>query len=248
MINGMLLLIVTLLVLLVAVGGRRGLSIFMSLLLNTLVLFISVVLMAGGFSPVWVAAIAGMLILAATIFLTNSNMDVAGPAFVAAIIVMLGLLALVFVVVVHSHAAGFGAEDSEDLEGLEVTIGIRFQQIMMAASLLSTLGAIAEAAIAVSAGINELDVERNHEGIVQMGREIIGTAINTLFFGFFGGFAGLFVWFTQLKYPLWEVFNNKIFVAELLTVLFSVIAVILTVPVTTWVVGHRARAGREQKG
>ncbi|WP_054651201.1 YibE/F family protein [Lacticaseibacillus pantheris] len=246
--NGMLLLIVTLLVLLVAVGGRRGLSIFMSLLLNTLVLFISVVLMAGGFSPVWVAAIAGMLILAATIFLTNSNMDVAGPAFVAAIIVMLGLLALVFVVVVHSHAAGFGAEDSEDLEGLEVTIGIRFQQIMMAASLLSTLGAIAEAAIAVSAGINELDVERDHEGIVQMGREIIGTAINTLFFGFFGGFAGLFVWFTQLKYPLWEVFNNKIFVAELLTVLFSVIAVILTVPVTTWVVGHRARAGREQKG
>nr|WP_288761894.1 YibE/F family protein [uncultured Lacticaseibacillus sp.] len=248
MINGMLLLIVTLLVLLVAVGGRRGLSIFMSLLLNTLVLFISVVLMAGGFSPVWVAAIAGMLILAATIFLTNSNMDVAGPAFVAAIIVMLGMLALVFVVVVHSHAAGFGAEDSEDLEGLEVTIGIRFQQIMMAASLLSTLGAIAEAAIAVSAGINELDVERDHEGIVQMGREIIGTAINTLFFGFFGGFAGLFVWFTQLKYPLWEVFNNKIFVAELLTVLFSVIAVILTVPVTTWVVGHRARAGREQKG
>ncbi|WP_353954419.1 YibE/F family protein [uncultured Lacticaseibacillus sp.] len=246
--NGMLLLIVTLLVLLVAVGGRRGLSIFMSLLLNTLVLFISVVLMAGGFSPVWVAAIAGMLILAATIFLTNSNMDVAGPAFVAAIIVMLGMLALVFVVVVHSHAAGFGAEDSEDLEGLEVTIGIRFQQIMMAASLLSTLGAIAEAAIAVSAGINELDVERDHEGIVQMGREIIGTAINTLFFGFFGGFAGLFVWFTQLKYPLWEVFNNKIFVAELLTVLFSVIAVILTVPVTTWVVGHRARAGREQKG
>lgn len=248
MIDGMLLLIVTLLVLLVAVGGRRGLSIFMSLLINTLVLFISVVLMAGGFSPVWVAAIAGMLILAATIFLTNSNMDVAGPAFVAAIIVMLGLLALVFVVVVHSHAAGFGAEDSEDLEGLEVTIGIRFQQIMMAASLLSTLGAIAEAAIAVSAGINELDVERDHEGIVQMGREIIGTAINTLFFGFFGGFAGLFVWFTQLKYPLWEVFNNKIFVAELLTVLFSVIAVILTVPVTTWVVGHRARAGREQKG
>lgn len=248
MINGMLLLIVTLLVLLVAVGGRRGLSIFMSLLLNTLVLFISVVLMAGGFSPVWVAAIAGMLILAATIFLTNSNMDVAGPAFVAAVIVMLGMLALVFVVVVHSHAAGFGAEDSEDLEGLEVTIGIRFQQIMMAASLLSTLGAIAEAAIAVSAGINELDVERDHEGIVQMGREIIGTAINTLFFGFFGGFAGLFVWFTQLKYPLWEVFNNKIFVAELLTVLFSVIAVILTVPVTTWVVGHRARAGREQKG
>nr|WP_225353567.1 YibE/F family protein [Lacticaseibacillus thailandensis] len=47
---------------------------------------------------------------------------------------------------------------------------------------------------------------------------------------------------------LWEVFNNKIFVAELLTVLFSVVAVVLTVPVTTWVVGRRARAGRAQKG
>ncbi|KRM88426.1 hypothetical protein FD19_GL000723 [Lacticaseibacillus thailandensis DSM 22698 = JCM 13996] len=244
----MLLLVLALLVLLVAVGGKRGLSIFMSLILNSLVLMISVILMAGGFSPVWVAAVAGLLILAATIFLTNSDINVAGPAFVSAIIVMLGLLVLVLVVVIHSHAAGFGAEDSEDLEGMELLIGVRFQQIMIAASLLSTLGAIAEAAIAVAAGINELDVERDHAGIVRMGREIIGTAINTLFFGFFGGFAGLFIWFSQLKYPLWEVFNNKIFVAELLTVLFSVVAVVLTVPVTTWVVGRRARAGRAQKG
>lgn len=65
---------------------------------------------------------------------------------------------------------------------------------------------------------------------------IIGTAITTLFFGFFGSFLGLFAWFMQLHYSFATVVNDALFVGELMQVLFAVIAVILTVPITMWVV------------
>ncbi|WP_127849817.1 YibE/F family protein [Lacticaseibacillus hulanensis] len=243
--NSMLTLILALAVLMVLVGGHQGLRSFFGLMVNAIVLLVSVILMAGGFNPVIVGVIAAVVILAATIFLSSADVQVAGPAFVSALIVMFALVAVIIGVLTISHTAGFGAEDGEELEGMSTALGVSFPAIAMAAGLISTLGAVAEAAIAVAAGINELDVERDWQGILQMGREIIGTAINTLFFGFFGGFAGLFIWFAQLKYPLWMVLNDKIFVGELLDVLFSVIAVILTVPVTSWVVRQRTLGARK---
>jgi uncharacterized membrane protein len=243
--NAMLALVICLFVLLLAVGGKQGTGSFAALMLNSIIIMIAVILMAGGFDPLVVGIVAGMLILACTIFLSSGDSEVAGIAFVAALIVLACLVLVVLLSLHLSATAGFGAEDGEDLEGMSTAIGVSFRQLAMAAGLMSTLGAIAEAAIAVAAGIHELDIDSDLPGIMQMGREIIGTAINTLFFGFFGGFCGLFIWFAQLHYPLWQILNNKIFVSEMLDVLFSVLAVILTIPVTIWVARQRAHAARK---
>lgn len=243
--NAMLALIICLFVLLVLVGGKQGVGSFAALMLNSVIIMLAVILMAGGFAPLAVGIVSGMLILACTIFMSSGDHEVAGIAFVASLIVLVGLIIVVLVTLKFSATAGFGAEDGEDLEGMSTAIGVSFRQLAIAAGLMSTLGAIAEAAIAVAAGMHELDVEADLPGIMRMGREIIGTAINTLFFGFFGGFCGLFIWFSQLHYSLWEVLNNKIFVSEMLDVLFSVLAVILTIPVTIWVARQRAHAVRK---
>lgn len=242
--NAILILIIVLFAMMIIVGGKQGGNSFLALCVNSFIIMLAVILMAGGFSPVWVALIASMIILATTIFFSTANMEVAAPAFIAALVVMVVLTLLIVYVDRYSAAAGFGSEDGEDLEGMSVAIGISLRQIGIAAGLMSTLGAIAEAAIAVAAGIDELDVDKDRAGIKQMGREITGTAINTLFFGFFGSFVGLFVWFGQLHYTLAVVLNNKIFVGELLDVLFSIIAVILTVPTTIWVVRRRQHSAK----
>lgn len=230
-----------LLILMVVVGGKQGLSNFFALGLNTLLMILAVVLMAGGFSPVGVAVVIGLCVLAATIFLSTTRMDVAGPAFVASLLVMAGVLAVVIIGVRFSATAGFGPEDSETLEGFSVYIGVSFEQVLIATGLLGTLGAIAEAASAVAAGVIELGPKATPAGVKEIKTTIIGTALNTLFFGFFGGFSALFIWFTQLKYSFATIINNQIFVGELVQVLFSVIAVALTVPVTLWVVKRRQR-------
>ena len=239
--NAILALALVLVVMMFIVGGKQGLANFFALAANALLM-----ILVSGFNPIIVAVIFGLIILAATIFLSTNQLNVAGPAFVSALLIMTLLVGLILVVMTLSQTAGFGPEDSESLEGFSVYIGVSFPHILIATTLLGTLGAIAEAAIAVAAGMDEIKDQASSAGIKQMGHEIIGTALNTLFFGFFGGFSSLFIWFASLRYPFSQVINNKIFVGELLQVLISVIAVILTVPMTTWVVATRHAHRRKE--
>ena len=241
--NAILALALVLVVMMFIVGGKQGLANFFALAANALLMILVVILMASGFNPIIVAVIFGLIILAATIFLSTNQLNVAGPAFVSALLIMTLLVGLILVVMTLSQTAGFGPEDSESLEGFSVYIGVSFPHILIATTLLGTLGAIAEAAIAVAAGMDEIKDQASSAGIKQMGH---GTALNTLFFGFFGGFSSLFIWFASLRYPFSQVINNKIFVGELLQVLISVIAVILTVPMTTWVVATRHAHRRKE--
>ncbi len=96
-----------------------------------------------------------------------------------------------FVVVYLAQAQGFGLEDSDDLEGLSLLVRTSFLQLQLAIVILSTLGAIAEAAIAVTTGMAELKsqtpeitMKRLQQSGWHMGQQIVGTTLNTLFFGF----------------------------------------------------------------
>lgn len=75
-----------------------------------------------------------------------------------------------------------------------------------------------------------------------IGQQIIGTTFNTLFFGFFGGFLALFIWFLGLHYSFGTIMNNKIFVAEMIEILISFIGVLITVPMTAWVMTKRRKS------
>ena len=238
--NAIFFLGLVLLGLMLLVGGAQGISNFLALLANTLLMILAVILMAGGFAPVGVAVVIGLLVLAVTIFMSTSHVQVATTAFVAALLVMAGVVVLVVGGTWLSHTAGFGPEDAEELEGYSLAIGVNFEQIAMASGLLGTLGAIAEAACAVAADVGELGAAATPVALHAVQETIIGTALNTLFFGFFGGFSALFIWFTQLHYPWWQVLNDQLFVGELIQVLFAVIAVALTVPITIWVAKRRA--------
>lgn len=178
--------------------------------------------------------------------MSTKELNVAGPAFVLALLKMTLLVGLILVEMTLRETAGAGPEELESLEGASVYIGVVCRHSLIATTLLGTLGAIAEAAIAVAAGMDEIKEEASSAGIKQMGDEKIGTALNTLAAGFFGGLLSLFIWFALLVYPLLQVINNKIAVGELLQVLMLVIAVILTVPMTTWVVATRHAHRRKE--
>lgn len=231
-----------LLLLMILVGGKAGAQAFFALILNFGLLFLAIVLVAFHFSPLIVTLVVGVLVLALTIFMSSGDDLSSTVAFLASVGVLVVLVLLIVPVEHWALVQGFGPEDSEDLEGLSVLVGISFVQVTMATAILSTLGAIAEAAMAISAGLSEILEQHPQvtmkalfgDGIT-VGKQIIGTTFNTLFFGFFGGFLALFIWFTGVHYSFGEILNDKIFVAEILMILFSMLSVLLTVPVTTWV-------------
>ncbi|MBT9672073.1 YibE/F family protein [Secundilactobacillus kimchicus] len=230
-----------LLIAMVLVGGQQGFQAFLSLLFNFGALFFAVVLMAFHFPPLVVTLITGVIVLALTVFLGGKDNASTQIAFFASAAVLL-ILVLVIVPIEHwAVVPGFGPEDSDDLEQMSLVLGINFLEVAMATAILSTLGAIAEAAMAISAGLAEIldqhpkiTLSRLRGAGLKVGTQIIGTTFNTLFFGFFGGFLALFIWFAGVHYSLGQIINDKIFVAELLMVLFSMVGVILTIPLTTW--------------
>lgn len=67
-----------------------------------------------------------------------------------------------------------------------------------------------------------------------IGNDVLGTSMNTILFGMFGSFLSLFLWYFRLHYSLGEVLNEKLFVNEALIILYSLIGVILTVPLSTF--------------
>ena len=235
-----------LLVLMVLVGGKQGWTAFLSLLLNFGFLYFAIILIAFHVPPLFVTVTTGIIILAVTIFMGEDDLRTTVTAFYASLIVTVVLILLIFLVEHWALVQGFGTEDSDDLEGMSILIGISYFKVLITVTTLSTLGAIAEAAMAIAAGLTE--ILTNHPDVsdqqllrsgMSIGRQIIGTTLNTLFFGFFGGFLALFIWFAGLHYSLGTIMNNKIFVAEMIEVLVSFIGVLLTVPTTARIMTKR---------
>lgn len=235
-----------LLILMVIVGGRQGWIAFWSLLLNFCFLFLAVVLIAMHFPPLAITILTGVIILAITIFMGRSDLTTTVNAYYASLIVFAIILLLIIPVEHLARVQGFGLEDTDALEGMSLQIGLSFQSMTVVVTSLSSLGAIAEAAMSVASGMATLlEAEPEiscHLLLVRglaIGRQIMGTALNTLFFGFFGGFLALFIWFAGLNYSFGTIMNDKIFVNELLIVLISFIGVLLSVPITAWMIAWR---------
>ncbi|MBO3092838.1 YibE/F family protein [Schleiferilactobacillus harbinensis] len=234
---------VILLVLLVLVCGKSGLTIFFGLLLNFVLLFITVTLFGLGAPPVLTTILASAVILAVVVFFSAASNRVTRIAYVVSLGVMLILAGLAWLIQFFGNIQGFGNEVGEDIGGFSLLIGVSFGQIVVSILMLSALGAVAEASIAVTSGLFEVadqvpditPAQLFKDG-QEIGGKIIGTALNTLFFGFFGSYLALFIWFVQLKYAPGLLFNDKLFVSEAASVLLSTVGVVATVPLSTWVV------------
>ncbi|WP_027106377.1 YibE/F family protein [Ligilactobacillus ceti] len=232
--------------LMVLVGGKSGFISFLSLICNFFILFVTVILIAGGFPAIWVSFFAGICILAITIYMGNNDERSTNVAFKATFIVMLMMLVLIIPFNHWAYLQGFSPEQSSEIEAFNILIGVNFREIAIATTMLSTLGAIAEASIAIASGLEEIIEHHPGIGLVglfksgkNIGFQIMGMTLNTLFFGLFGGDLALFVLLYKLDASFGYYLNSKIFVMECFRVLYSAIAVVAVIWITTYLMGRR---------
>lgn len=242
---------IILLVLMTLVGGKSGLLAFISLVVNFIILFITVILISAGFPAIWVAFFAGLCLLAVIIYMGNSDELTTNIAFQATLIVSLIMLGLIIPVNYFAHVQGFSPEQSPEIEAFNILVGVNFKAVVIATTFLSTLGAIAEASVAIVNGMQEVaqvHPELSYQELLASGRQIalqiIGMTFNTLFFGMFGGDLALFVLLYKLNAQVGYYLNSKIFVGECLRIIYAAIAVILVI----WLAIHlTARRLKPQK-
>lgn len=235
----LMMLSVILFVLMLAIGGIKGIGAFISLWISFAIMVVMIVLISFQFNAFWVLLIGGASLLTVTVLSASADERTTAIALIASLIVMFILLAVILPTEQITIAQGFSEENSEDLEGLSLAINIDFGTLGIVAALLATLGAIAEASVAIATGIGELlnskpslkNKELINVGQI-LGKQIIGTAVNTVLFGFLADFLSLAILFSKLKYSFVEVINSKLFTSSMLSLLYALLGVIITLPIT----------------
>ena len=243
-------LIIVLAILMTIVGGETGIRSFFSVLINTLLLILVAMLISWGINIAVLTLIFIPLKLVTIIFLGTHDYTVAKNSFYSSFLVCLIVSLFIWGCQYLAQAAGLGPEAGELLVGLSQMPGLSYPMIAVTVAIFSTLGAIAEAAVAMSSGL--LEIKKHNPNISEeelmasgttIGNDVLGTAMNTILFGMFGSFLS-FLWYFRLGYTPGEVVNEKLFVNEALIIMYSLIGVILTVPLSSFMLSR----GMSKKG
>ncbi|WP_334352634.1 YibE/F family protein [Companilactobacillus sp. HBUAS56257] len=244
----MLYLFATFVVLLLLVAGTRGLTLLFGLGINVISVIALLILIADGFNILITTGVIALIILVVAIFMNVENSETASTAFTTSILIMVVILLLTIPLEYWASAQGMGAENQDELEAFSLAAGISFPQLAIAIIVINSLGVISETSVAITSGLNEIVLNKPTltpreifgDGF-SVGNKILNTQTNTLLFNFFSATFPLFFLIHSLGYKFGDILNDKLLVAEILTTLICTIGVILTVPITSYLVYRKRK-------
>ena len=245
---------VILLVLMVWVGGKSGGRSFLSLFLNFGVVFFTMFFMLdSNANPIVITFIASIVIGCISLFYINEVNSKTVLAFFSTMITISILLFFIVIVSQKLMIQGFGEEGEEAIAGLSLYIGVDFVKIGASVIIMSTIGAIMDVAISIASSMHEvfkhtstLSKKELFRSGVSIGRDILGTDTNTLFFAFFGGYLALLIWFKDLHYTIGDIVNSKIFSSEMILILCAGLGIALVIPIASWMNAYFLVRSREK--
>lgn len=241
--NTLVVLALILFVLMVFVGGKKGAKSFLSLFINFGILIVMLFFMMNpSMNPIVLTLLASILIVCVNLFYVNEVNLKTKLAFISTMLTLIILFVFIYLMTNAAMIQGFGEEEIDELAPFSLFIGIDFVKVSVSIVIISTVGAITDVAIAISSPMSEL-IHHNPEmrrkdlfaSGLRIGRDILGTDTNTLFFAFIGGYLALVLWFKDLNYSIGDIANSKVFVAEVVTILCASIGIALVIPITSWI-------------
>ena len=223
--------------LIVIVGGDRGVVSLIALVGNLLLLSFAIWLMAAGVPVLFVTVGAGIVISCITLFYQNVK---TWSAFISVAITMLVLFFVIYVVIWSTEAGGLNEIQSvgDDILYYNMDLNISMRNVMVSVILLSTLGAILDMALTVTTSVYEVKNHKSEmkftelvESGMKIGREVIGTTVNTLLFAYLGESLLLFTYLKMQNYSLELLLNSKILFQNFASMIFGAIACVMVMPI-----------------
>ncbi|WP_336771373.1 YibE/F family protein [Bacillus bombysepticus] len=244
--NVLVLLAAILFILMILIGGKKGVRSFIVLFLNFGVIFLTILFMLDpSVNPIIISMIACTIISGITLFYINEINLKTIAAFISTIITISILFFFIFIVTKKAMIQGFGKEEIDELSIFSLHIGVNFIKIGAAVIIMSTIGAITDVAISIASPMRERLIHNpliSRKDLftfgISIGKDILGTNTNTLFFALVGGYLALFLWFKELSYSIGEVVNSKLFSAEMITIFSAGIGIALVIPITSWITAY----------
>lgn len=227
--------------LIIFIMGYRGISLMITLFINFSVLLSVFLLISLGFSPIIIGFLSSILLCWIIIYRSCDD-DLKRHSSLLAVISTLLFVGLFLIIFTYfSRCYGFGYEALEEINMFSYNIHISYYQIEIAVILLGLVGAIVDASISISSSLMEVHLQNQNlsfSNLLQsgfhIGKDILGTTVNTLFFAFMGDCITLFVMLYSLNYSFLDLINNKMLLVELFKILFSIFGCLIVIPLTIY--------------
>ena len=233
-------LLIILFALLIFVGGDKGLDVVWTFFWNFITFAITVFLINLTGHPLPIALICCLVVSLLTLFYQNGYNIKTISSFISIFIVVISTILLIYSMTVRSGIQGFGDEyfEIDESYGYMGSININMMHIVIAVSIIALIGAILDTSLSISSATYEIYENAPHLSLFELfkssmnvGKDILGTTVNTLFFIFTGDCFTLMVYYSKTS-NFSQIINSKIFNQEVLQLLFSNLGCVLIIPVT----------------
>lgn len=222
------------------IGGWKGVKAVLSLAFaGILILYFLFPMIYRGYSPIGLTIIVCIL---ATLFTMIMIGGISGKTVSATVGTTCGVAAAGIAALIFGHFAGitgYNVSDIETLNYIGQATPIKIGELLFSGIILSALGAVMDVGMSISSTVQEihetnpaLGKKRLFLSGIHVGRDMMGTMVNTLILAYVGG--SLSALMTNYAYGLSynQLMNSYIIGIEIMQGLAGSLGVVLTVPIT----------------
>ncbi len=239
--------------LLVFLGGTRGMRSLVALLFTCLGLIcVMIPMMLNGVSPILASILACVFSIAATLIIVYgfsikslaAGIGSVGGVAVAGIIVLI-MNAVMNMTGLIDDTSMYLAQSMGEFGNVDLT------GVLFAAIIISVLGGSIDVSVSIASSLEELKLNAPSmtgaqlmKSGIKIGVDIMGASLNTLILSYLGCAMHIVMIFYTYKSPLLMVFNDEMIVCELLRALAGSSALLFTVPITAFVSAMMMSGGK----
>jgi len=228
--------------LLVIVGGMKGVKSLISLLVTIGLIFLVLFpLTLKGFNPLLVAILVSTAVSFIVFRIIGGKSIKSLSAAIGTVfgVAIAGIIA--FVIGNMIHLTGLSSEESRILL-YSMDLKINFQGLLFAGILIGALGAVMDIGMSIASAIDEIrkiHPEANFKNLfnagMNVGRDVMGTMSNTLILAYTGSALPLLLLLIANNMSLSKIINMEMIAVEIIRALAGSIGLVLCIPITALV-------------
>jgi uncharacterized membrane protein len=235
----------------------KGLTSIIGLAVSVLVIakFVVPQIIAGR-NPMLISLLGALVIALVSIYLSHGFNRRTTIALSGTLITLAFAAVLSYIFVWGTKLFGLGSEESFYLQFGSLG-SLNLQGLLMGGIILGALGVLDDITTSQSAAVEELkranptfNFKELYQRGTSIGREHIASLVNTLFLAYAGASLPLFLFFTTMNagQPLWVTLNAEFIAEEIVRTLVGSTALILAVPITTFLAARYFAAHEPSAG
>ena len=234
-----------LLILLLLIGGKRGLKTILTIYINLFLITILIIIYGWGFDPILPTFVISLIISCIILFLLNKVNIKTICSFISVLIILVVFFGITVLINNRIYIQGYAEENIESIGYVSFDTGLNMMNLGISIVIIGLIGNIVDTSIAISSALYEVHVNNPNLTTKELflsgmniGRDILGTTTNTLFFAYLGSCMTLFIYFQDFKYSFMTIMNSKIFAIEFTRIIISGAASFLIIPLTAVITAY----------